>query len=417
MGHRGFVKSRVLAKSEEPTGNSYCRFPNPAARNYFDEMAPVNGIRELSEQQLREAQALRDNFRDEVSKRMGELLLRDTTSDGVTPGNSLLSSEEQPSPLNVSASTFTGCDAALMAIDRKLKWASEKINHSENPSEIRELFALVNEGLNIIKSAKNGPSLPSHYKEMVTLTNFRPSVSSRTFAAMTDGVTEKRRPNLDTVRSRSKDDERIASILDHARILGLPVKRLTSSQFDKITDFQLHNGVCLDASPLIFARDVSDSQLTSIFLDKVLDPGNLGAIARSALFFGCGQIAFAEGRGPSRITPAMSKASCGALETFRITCVPSFDSFYSFIGTADPQAGRKYGKPQVELEKLELQRDEKIVVVLGDEGLGVSDDVMRKCDMLLSIKSAGLKRTSVNSLNVSVVAGILLHHIAVARQH
>ncbi|WKY02183.1 hypothetical protein Q1695_015864 [Nippostrongylus brasiliensis] len=228
----------------------------------------------------------------------------------------------------------------------------------------------------------------------------------------------------DTVRSRSKDDERIASILDHARILGLPVKRLTSSQFDKITDFQLHNGVCLDASPLIFAREVSDSQLTSIFLDKVLDPGNLGAIARSALFFGCGQIAFAEGRGPSRITPAMSKASCGALETFRITCVPSFDSFYSilkpagakFIGTADPQAVRKYGKPHVELEKLELQRDEKIVVILGDEGLGVSDDVMRKCDMLLSIKSAGPKRTSVNSLNVSVVAGILLHHIAVARQ-
>ncbi|VDL83496.1 unnamed protein product [Nippostrongylus brasiliensis] len=202
MGHRGFVKSRVLAKSEESTENSYCRFPNPAARNYFDEMAPVNGVRELSEQQLREAQALRDNFRDEVSKRMGELLLRgvtmldaycqvcngilmedrngvrtcvtcdlyaertregsrlvaevplDTTSDGVTPGNSLLSSEEQPSPLNVSVSIFTGCDAALMAIDRKLKWASEKINHSENPSEIRELFALVNEGLNIIKSAK-----------------------------------------------------------------------------------------------------------------------------------------------------------------------------------------------------------------------------------------------------------------------
>ncbi|KAK5967918.1 hypothetical protein GCK32_020349, partial [Trichostrongylus colubriformis] len=45
----------------------------------------------------------------------------------------------------------------------------------------------------------------------------------------------------DSVRSRSKDDERIAAILDHARILGLPVKRLTHSQFDKITDFQLHN--------------------------------------------------------------------------------------------------------------------------------------------------------------------------------
>ncbi|PIO56844.1 hypothetical protein TELCIR_21755, partial [Teladorsagia circumcincta] len=97
--------------------------------------------------------------------------------------------------------------------------------------------------------------------------------------------------------SRSKDDERISAILDHARILGLPVKRLTHSQLDKITDFQLHNGICLDASPLPLATSINSSELTSIYLDNVLDPGNLGAIARSALFFGCNQIAFADGRG------------------------------------------------------------------------------------------------------------------------
>ncbi|KAK6052244.1 glycosyl hydrolase family 38 protein, partial [Cooperia oncophora] len=152
--------------------------------------------------------------------------------------------------------------------------------------------------------------------------------------------------------SRSKDDQRISAILDRARILGLPVKRLTHSQFDKITDFQLHNGICLDASPLSLAREVSSNHLTSIYLDNVLDPGNLGAIARSATFFGCYQIAFSDGRGPSRITPAMSKASCGALESFRVARVPSFAHFHeslksagaSFIGTSDASSAPRYGK-------------------------------------------------------------------------
>ncbi|KAK6010754.1 Sjogren'S syndrome/scleroderma autoantigen 1 [Ostertagia ostertagi] len=130
----------------------------------------------------------------EGSRLVAEVPL-DTTADGVTPGNSALS-EEQPTMRNVvrvtdvdrknwaeripplvgskestpSAPTtsataervgmqdtpccFDGCNRALLAIDRKLKWASERIDRSENPSEIREMFALVNEGLNIIRHAK-----------------------------------------------------------------------------------------------------------------------------------------------------------------------------------------------------------------------------------------------------------------------
>ncbi|CAJ0597984.1 unnamed protein product [Cylicocyclus nassatus] len=228
----------------------------------------------------------------------------------------------------------------------------------------------------------------------------------------------------DSVRSRCNHDERISKILEHARVLGLPVRRLTHSQFDKITDFQLHNGICLDASPLRFGHDVDDTQLTSLYLDNVLDPGNLGAIARSAMFFGCNQIVCSEGRGPSKITPAMSKASCGALECFRVTRVPSFTSFYEilkragalFIGTSDAVSARKFGKPAIELEALEVEKEQELVLVLGDEGSGVSNEVMTNCDVLLTITSPSMRKTSINSLNVSVVAGILLHHIATVRQ-
>ncbi|ETN79329.1 Sjogren'S syndrome/scleroderma autoantigen 1 [Necator americanus] len=247
MGHRGFGQASRLSKVEQPSKkeNCYSRAPNPNARNYFEEMAPVNGMRELTEEQLSEAQARRDEFRDEVSKRMGDMLLRgvtmldaycevcngilmedrngvrtcvtcelfaertkegsrliaevplDATADGVIPGNSLLASDEQPSQrrnvvsmMNVDRKEWAGDElqsrrsapivksrestpnapatsnvhnnptlldgynAALLAVDRKLKWASEKVDHSENVAEIREMFALINEGMKIIKSMK-----------------------------------------------------------------------------------------------------------------------------------------------------------------------------------------------------------------------------------------------------------------------
>ncbi|KHJ93288.1 RNA methyltransferase, TrmH family [Oesophagostomum dentatum] len=121
----------------------------------------------------------------------------------------------------------------------------------------------------------------------------------------------------------------------------------------------------------------------------------------------------------------MSKASCGALECFRVTRVPSFLTFHKalksagavFIGTSDAVAARKFGKPTIELSEVEVGSDQKLVVVLGDEGVGVSEEVMNNCDVLLSISSSSTRKiTSVNSLNVSVAAGILLHHIAATRQ-
>ena len=44
MGHRRFVQEK-----QKPIEHSYSRTPNPQARNYFNEMAPVNGIVEYEQ--------------------------------------------------------------------------------------------------------------------------------------------------------------------------------------------------------------------------------------------------------------------------------------------------------------------------------------------------------------------------------
>ncbi|XGW16160.1 hypothetical protein V3C99_001534, partial [Haemonchus contortus] len=216
MGHRGFVQPNCQSKSGQASkSSSHFRTSNTSAQKNCAKMAPVNGIRELSEEQLAEAQEIRAKFRDDVSKKMGELLLRgvtmldaychicdgilmedrngvrrcvtcelleehtkegsrlvaevplDATADGFTPGNSALSNEL---PVEQNAACFSknlpvkqdaepthcsdGCNVALLAIDRKLRWLGGRIDQTENLSEIRELFALVHEGLNIIRHAK-----------------------------------------------------------------------------------------------------------------------------------------------------------------------------------------------------------------------------------------------------------------------
>ncbi|ETN72472.1 hypothetical protein NECAME_18828 [Necator americanus] len=69
----------------------------------------------------------------------------------------------------------------------------------------------------------------------------------------------------------------------------------------------------------------------------------------------------------------MSKASCGALECFRVTRVPSFLSYHKalksagavFIATSDAISARKFGKPTIELNELEVDSEQKLVIVLG----------------------------------------------------
>uniref|UniRef100_A0A1I7TMC3 Zf-AD domain-containing protein n=1 Tax=Caenorhabditis tropicalis TaxID=1561998 RepID=A0A1I7TMC3_9PELO len=69
----------VHKKFDNPTSTKESTFvdrtPHPAARNYLDEMAPINGFHEENAEAIR----LRDAFREEVSKRMGGLLLKGQT--------------------------------------------------------------------------------------------------------------------------------------------------------------------------------------------------------------------------------------------------------------------------------------------------------------------------------------------------
>ncbi len=140
-----------------------------------------------------------------------------------------------------------------------------------------------------------------------------------------------------------------------------------------------------------------------IACDHITDTRNLGAIARTAAFFGLSTILIPKDR-QAPITTATLGAAQGAFATVTPTEVTNLgrtltalkDCGY-WIAAADMVGTAVDALPT---------RYEKLVLVLGSEDKGVSAQVLNKCDLTLSIPSYGGK---LESLNVSVAAGILIH--------
>ncbi|TKR78214.1 hypothetical protein L596_019059 [Steinernema carpocapsae] len=202
---------------------------------------------------------------------------------------------------------------------------------------------------------------------------------------------------------------------------SISIKSSTTKQLDNLAEYQLHNGICADVSPLpiesLSTEIVGSSQKAAyLYLDGILDPGNIGAIVRSATFFGANGIVWAASKGPKRLTSSMSKASSGALEHFPVFCVESITEMYellrplqfSFIGTVDEEAAARKGIQTQTLANCKISP--RSVIIMGHEQKGIADEYLKLCDTLVTIpRSDKYRSSSVASLNVSVATGLLLH--------
>ena len=139
-----------------------------------------------------------------------------------------------------------------------------------------------------------------------------------------------------------------------------------------------------------------------IMLDGVTDAGNFGAIARSAECAGADFIIIPE-RGSASVTSDSVRASAGALLHIPVcrekdlarTMSLLRDNGYKTVGATE--------KSKVLYTNVDFRVP--MVIVMGAENTGISEEVLRRCDELASIPIRG----KVGSLNVSVAAGIMLY--------
>jgi 23S rRNA (guanosine2251-2'-O)-methyltransferase len=140
-----------------------------------------------------------------------------------------------------------------------------------------------------------------------------------------------------------------------------------------------------------------------VALDRVTDPRNLGAVARSADGAGATGVVV-PAHGSAIVTSAVARASAGAVEHLPIAVVTNLARYLEEVKGADLWvygAAGDAGAPSM----WETDLSGGVALVLGAEGSGLRPLVRRTCDALVSIPLVG----EVESLNVSVAAAVLLY--------
>lgn len=166
-----------------------------------------------------------------------------------------------------------------------------------------------------------------------------------------------------------------------------------------------HQGVVAWAAPYPYADAwelaAGESPLLAC-LDQVTDPRNLGAVVRSAAGAGATGV-IVPAYGSARITPAVCRASAGAVEHLPVAVVPNLARYLAEIKRGDLWSYAAAADAPQTMWQADLSGG--IALVFGAEGKGVRPLVRRTCDSAVSIPLA----PGVESLNVSVAAAVLLY--------
>ncbi|XP_054857720.1 rRNA methyltransferase 1, mitochondrial [Eublepharis macularius] len=212
-----------------------------------------------------------------------------------------------------------------------------------------------------------------------------------------------------------------------AEARGIPVQLVPQKVLNGLCKGGVHQGVCLEATPLhpiLWQQELEGaasegSQLLWLALEEILDPMNLGAVLRSAHFLGVDGIVMSQ-RNSCPLTPVVSKASAGAMEVLDVFGTDNLQSFlqakseqgWDIVGTV----GHCETQNDIPVEScLDFHWMKPTVLLLGNEGYGLSPETRSLCRRMLSIFPGRALPPGIESLNVSVAAGILLHSLCSQR--
>jgi 23S rRNA (guanosine2251-2'-O)-methyltransferase len=213
------------------------------------------------------------------------------------------------------------------------------------------------------------------------------------------------------------DSEVVADIRELAAAARCPVTEVSRKRLDMAARSEAPQGVLAIADPLdeveleVLLRRKVGSPPFLLALDGVTDPGNLGALLRTADGAGVTGVVLPKHRAV-HITPTVAKAAAGAIEHLPMAVVGG-------LPTAITQA-RDKGIWVVGLDD-DADRTlfdigdlgaEGVMIVLGAEGTGLSRLVRERCDLIVSIPMAG----HLSSLNVAAAGALACYEIARARR-
>jgi len=210
--------------------------------------------------------------------------------------------------------------------------------------------------------------------------------------------------------AQEKKNVRLKPILSLAESRGISRQTLAAAEFKALVGPVLHQGVAARVSPypliplneILLSSRAGNDHFFLLMLDNIVDPQNLGALIRTALCVGVDGVILPKGNCATP-TPAVSRASAGALEHIQLSRVTNMVQTIKLCKNRGLWiVGLLKDAPQ-QLYAGDLTGS--IALVLGGEQKGIRPLVRKNCDFLLSIPQQG----PVDSLNAAAAGAVAMY--------
>ncbi|MDA7563274.1 23S rRNA (guanosine(2251)-2'-O)-methyltransferase RlmB [Gammaproteobacteria bacterium] len=202
----------------------------------------------------------------------------------------------------------------------------------------------------------------------------------------------------------NRNDARIQNLISLAEAASVSVEK--KKNLNQHPEATLKKEEVLDLSDLKkYEETIQRDNPTFLVIDNVIDPRNLGACIRSAAASNIAGVIINKHH-CSPITPLVRQVSAGGTEAMKIFTVTNlinaikhFEKLgYLILGTSE----------HAESIHTELDLNKPILTIIGSEEEGMREKTLEKCSTVCTLS----QNETLNSLNVSVAAGIILFEIA-----
>ena len=230
------------------------------------------------------------------------------------------------------------------------------------------------------------------------------------FHPVMEALAAGRRTIFQLMVDRADLSERQTRIAELARQRRIVLQTLSAQQLQAACGSDQNQGLAAivsalpvdDLESVVAHADGAQAPCLLMLLDSIKDPNNLGAIVRSAHCVGVDALVIPKDRAAGA-TPAVSKASAGALEYTRLCQVTNLASTIQWL----KKKGVWVAGLAMQADQTVFEADLKgpLALVVGGEEKGLRPLVRQHCDYLISIPLRG----RVDSLNASAAAAVVLY--------
>jgi TrmH RNA methyltransferase len=203
----------------------------------------------------------------------------------------------------------------------------------------------------------------------------------------------------------------VSALARFAQEQRIPCGEASEADLDRVAGSSHHEGLCVLARPRswLAATELADTLVrtrgTCVALDRVRNPYNVGAVLRSAAFFGVDAALLGAPAPHPGLPPTAVRVAEGGVEHLALARTTDLADTLARLRARGVRVVGTDGHAKTSALQHRFERPS--VLVLGNEREGLGERIRAQCDHVVAIRGAG----RVESLNVAVAAGVLISRL------